>query len=161
MDKSAGKFLFKGILWIFQIVLGIVLIFALGGLLLGGYKIGNTEPGTRIIDGLSGIVYFGMYFITIRQLILLIRSSEESPFIIENVKRFKLMGICMLINSILECIMGYRIGRESGMIEIMATPSGALTPMMLVCIISSLMCFVMADVFKRAIQIKDENDLTI
>lgn len=161
MNKSAGKFLFKGVLWIFQIVLGGILIFTLGGLLFGAYKFGDAEPGARVIDALSGIIYFGMYFLIIRQLILIIRSSEESPFINENVKRFKLMGICMLINSILECIMGYGAGRHSSMIEIMATSNGALTPMMLVGIIASIMCFVMAGVFKKAIQIKDENDLTI
>ena len=161
MDKSAGKFLFKGVLWIFQVVIGIFLAYLLGGLIFGLYDFKSIEPGTRIIDALSGIIYLGMYFITIRQLILLIRSSEESPFINENVKRFKLMGICMLINSIVECIMGYGAARESGMIYIIATQNGALTPMMLVGIIASLMCFVMADVFKKAIQIKGENDLTI
>ena len=162
MDKSVGKYLFKAMLWIFQVGLGIMILsFVLMVFSTGLYLDDSMSKFENILILGMWLLYFSMYFIVIRKLILIVRSTEETPFINDNVKRFKLMGYCLLINSIIECIIGYKSGADASFQIMSIGGKGALTPPLIICIVASLMCFVMGDVFKKAIQIKDENDLTV
>lgn len=114
-----------------------------------------------LLNILLNALYLINYFITIKKLLSIIKTVETTPFVFDNVKRFKVMGYCLCINSIFEFIIGYKGSQNIGNIQILATNSGAITPAMMVCFISALMCFVIAEVFNKAISIKQENDLTI
>ncbi|MCC0636387.1 MULTISPECIES: DUF2975 domain-containing protein [unclassified Clostridioides] len=105
------------------------------------------------------IMYFSNYFIVILFLTFIINSNKYSPFILENVKRFKIMGYCLLINTIIECINGYSLNTSN--IRIFGTDNGGISPLMVISFIFSLMCFVIAETFNKAIKIKEDNDLTI
>lgn len=116
---------------------------------------------SMLANVLFSLMYFFNYFMVIRKLVSILKSIDDTPFVIDNVKSFKIMGYCLGVNSIFECIMGYSGDQDTGNIQILATNSGAFTPVMIVCIVSALMCFVIAEVFNRAIRIKEDNDLTI
>ncbi len=46
-------------------------------------------------------------------------------------------------------------------IQLIGSDNGAVTPIMVALFVTSLMCFVMSEVFDKAIKIKNDNDLTI
>lgn len=116
---------------------------------------------SMLMNVIFSIIYIFNYFMIVRKLLDILNSTETTPFIFDNVKRFKLMGYCLSINSIFECFMGYSGSQDVGNIQILATKNGAITPVMIICVISALMCFVIAEIFDKAIQIKEDNDLTI
>lgn len=113
-----------------------------------------------VVNIIVTFVYFFDYFNVSRHLLRIIKSCGETPFTKENVRSFNIMGVCLFINSIFECIMGYNAGRNSS-IQIFGSQSGAITPGMVICIVASLMCFVIGEAFDKAVKIKEENDLTI
>lgn len=113
----------------------------------------------KLITLTSRILYFSDYFIVILLLVFIINSTKYSPFILENVKRFKIMGYCLLINTIIECINGYSLNTSN--IRVFGTDSGGISPLMVISFIFALMCFVIAETFNKAIKIKEDNDLTI
>ena len=113
----------------------------------------------KVIALIARILYFSDYFIVILFLIFIINSTKYSPFVLENVKRFKVMGCCLLINTIIECINGYNLNTNN--IRIFGTDSGGISPLMVISFIFALMCFVIAETFDKAIKIKEDNDLTI
>lgn len=112
-----------------------------------------------VVDAMN-MLYFIGYLVVIIMLIQIINSTDNSPFIYKNVKRFRVMGVFLTINVVYECIRGYAGNKFSG-IQILSNGRGALSPLMMVGLISALMCFVMAEVFKKAVEIKNDNDLTI
>ncbi|MBY2479074.1 DUF2975 domain-containing protein [Clostridioides difficile] len=113
----------------------------------------------KLITLIARILYFSDYFIVILFLIFIINSTKYSPFIFENVKRFKIMGCCLLVNTIIECIIGY--GSNATPIMIFGDNNGGISPLMIISFIFALMCFVIAETFDKAIKIKEDNDLTI
>lgn len=114
----------------------------------------------HLIVAAINILYLVGYLVIIVMLIQIINSTNGSPFVINNVKRFRVMGVFLTINTIYECIKGYSANGNS-MIIIIGTGNGAISPIMVIGVISALMCFVMAEVFKKAVEIKNDNDLTI
>ena len=60
-----------------------------------------------------------------------------------------------------ECIIGYNAAAISKSVTIIGSDSGGITPPMIISLVSALMCFVMGEVFDKAIKIKNESDLTI
>lgn len=112
------------------------------------------------VNILFEFIYLFNYFNVSRYLLYIIKSCEETPFTKENVRSFNIMGVCLFINSIFECIMGYHAGQNNS-IQVFGSQSGAITPGMVICIVASLMCFVIGEAFDKAVKIKEENDLTI
>lgn len=114
----------------------------------------------HLVVGAMNMLYFIGYLVVIIMLIQIIDSTNNSPFIYKNVKRFRVMGVFLTINAVYECIRGYADNKFAG-IQIFSTGNGAISPLMMIGLISALMCFVMAEVFKKAVEIKNDNDLTI
>ncbi|MEG2016950.1 MAG: DUF2975 domain-containing protein [Clostridium sp.] len=120
----------------------------------------STIKMTGVFYMLVQFVYYLNYLLVVKMLIGIIKSTWETPFIIKNVKRFKVMACCLTVNVIFECIIGYGANKYSN-IQLFSNGKGAISPMMAIGIIAALMCFVMAEVFKKAVEIKNDNDLTI
>lgn len=158
---------------IFKMVILIILYFFLLGLffslfimslsipgsLIDALRISNIEPMSVLNVG-AQLVYLVNYLLVVKMLIGIIKSTWETPFIVKNVKRFKVMAWCLTINVAFECFMGYGASKYAS-IQIFSNGKGALSPIMIIGIIAALMCFVMAEVFDKAIKIKEDNDLTI
>ncbi|GAA0699326.1 DUF2975 domain-containing protein [Paraclostridium ghonii] len=112
----------------------------------------------RISSLIANLLYLSNYVLVSLCLIGIIESTDYTPFIFDNVKRFKKMGYCLFVNSIIECILGYNDPKH---IQFIGVNNGGITFPMIICIISALMCFVIGEVFDKAIKIKEENDLTV
>lgn len=157
MNNSFSKGVLTLILFFALLLLSISVVFGFGGMVP---QIISDFSFTKLFGVILNLIYFLNYAIVAKYLLNLIKTTETTPFIIENVKRFRIMGYCLMYNSIFECIMGYS-GNNVGNIQILATSNGAITVPMIICFLSALMCFVMGEIFDKAIKIKHENDLTI
>lgn len=113
----------------------------------------------KVIVLIVRILYFFDYFIVILFLIFIINSIKYFLFVFENVKRFKVMGCCLLINIIIECINGYNLNINN--IRIFGIDSGGILLFMVIFFIFVLMCFVIVEIFDKVIKIKEDNDLII
>ncbi len=154
---------------ILKMVILIILYFFLLGLffmslsipgsLIDALRTSNIEV-MSVLNIVAQLVYLVNYLLVVKMLIGIIKSTWETPFIVKNVKRFKVMAWCLTINVAFECFMGYGASKYAS-IQIFSNGKGALSPIMIIGIIAALMCFVMAEVFDKAIKIKEDNDLTI
>lgn len=154
---------------ILKMVILIILYFFLLGLffmslsipgsLIDALRTSNIEV-MSVLNVVAQLVYLVNYLLVVKMLIGIIKSTWETPFIVKNVKRFKVMAWCLTINVAFECFMGYGASKYAS-IQIFSNGKGALSPIMIIGIIAALMCFVMAEVFDKAIKIKEDNDLTI
>lgn len=107
--------------------------------------------------GLSFVVYLIYFFITY-DLRKIVYSTNLTPFCFDNVRRFKTIGYGMFMIGILDGIINFK--RKSGL-ELLATSYGSLKGSFIMYIILALMAFVLAEIFKNAVKIKEENDFTI
>lgn len=158
MKAKKSKEILSTLLYILLALTGISVIcmFIMGiSILFKDFHISN------VINLFTTTIYALNYFLVIMYLISIIESTYDTPFIISNVSKLKIMGYCLLINSIFECIIGYTSGSNNGFVQVIGSDNGAITPIMITLFITSLMCFVIAEVFDRAIEIKEDNDLTI
>ena len=157
MKATFSKNILNFILYFLLLVLGIGFI----GFPIMVIQNFNTVDLFSILNTMVNLIYISMYLIVVLFLIKIIKSTLITPFVKENVKRFKVMGCCLLVNTVFEFIIGYNIASISGGVTIIGSDSGGITPPMMICLISALMCFVLGEVFDKAVKIKNESDLTI
>ncbi|RDY28145.1 DUF2975 domain-containing protein [Romboutsia weinsteinii] len=124
------------------------------------FELASDYSFLKLVEFTFLVVYTCNFFIVTVKLILLLESSGSTPFIFDNVKRLKTMGYCLLFNSIYDCVMDFRLNLDAN-IRIFGTENGGISGPMIVCLLAALMCFVMAEIFDKAIKIKEEQDLTI
>ena len=86
--------------------------------------------------------------------------SSKDPFINNNIRSFRIIGYSILIMGIGDAIIRYPLPNNTG-VEIMATSHGSLKPIFLLYVTLSILALILADVFKMAVEIKEDNDLTI
>ncbi|MRZ80188.1 DUF2975 domain-containing protein [Paeniclostridium sordellii] len=157
MKATFSKDILNFILYFLLLALGIGFI---GFPIMVLQKVNNFDLFS-VFNAIITLVYILMYLTVVLCLIKIISSTLVSPFIKENVKRFKIMGCCLIVNTVFECIIGYNAATISKSVTIIGSDRGGITPPMIICLISALMCFVMGEVFDKAIKIKNESDLTI
>ncbi|MFZ5352504.1 MAG: DUF2975 domain-containing protein [Bacillota bacterium] len=114
----------------------------------------------------SGFMYaaFSALGIIFAYLMYLLRSITKSalnrqPFTMNNVKSFRKIGATLLAISFIDIILNY--GKSSGTRIIDINSVFIVTPDTLLIMILSCIAFVLAEVFRAAVEIKNENDLTI
>ena len=157
MKATFSKDILSFILYFLVLALGIGFI---GFPIMALQKFNNFDLFS-VFNAIINLVYILMYLTVVLCLIKIISSTLVSPFVKENVKRFKIMGCCLIVNTMFECIIGYNAAAISKSVTIIGSDSGGITPPMIICLISALMCFVIGEVFDKAIKIKNESDLTI
>lgn len=84
---------------------------------------------------------------------------NKNPFIDQNVVRFRRIGYNTLILAIAGAIMNGQ--NDTGTKIIHIKPIFSLNPELLLTIIFGVLALVLAEVFRMALEIKNENDLTI
>lgn len=85
---------------------------------------------------------------------------QKNPFTLNNVISFKKIGYYILAIGLIDAIINYPKPNLTGF-ELLANSHGSLKPIFFLYVILSFLAFILADVFKMAIEIKEENDLTI
>ncbi|WP_373600255.1 DUF2975 domain-containing protein [Paraclostridium bifermentans] len=143
-----------------------ILAFMLGTMLIVGififipYVLENIKDIKSLSFAISLLILLSSYLALTILLLNIVSHSKVSIFVNETVKNFKLMGVILLLDLIVEYISTIIIGVR-GMRFIDLAPGIFITPSMAIYFISSLICFVIADSFTSAIKIKNDNDLTI
>lgn len=140
------------------VMLGVILTILIGVIYL---KVAKGEFFHNIMGTIVGSAILMGYFITILTLKKIVESVKaKDPFVSDNVTYFRRIGIYILVIGIVEAIINYPIPNNSG-IEILATSNGSIKPIFFLYLVLSIMSFVLGDVFRMAMEIKDENDLTV
>lgn len=104
------------------------------------------------------VIGYIIIILTLKKILKSIRNRD--PFNTNNVTYFKKIGYYVLVTGIIYGIMSYPLTNNSGL-YIMKTSYGSLKPTFFLHLILSLLSFVISDTFKMAMEIKNENDLTV
>lgn len=108
-----------------------------------------------------GLIFAGSYILiifTLKKVLGLIRNRD--PFNPKNIVYLKRIGYYILIVGIMYGIISYPMINNSNF-DILATSYGSLKPTFFLHILLSLLSFIFSDIFKMAMEIKNENDLTV
>lgn len=147
----------KGVLNV--ILLDIILSFI--GIISYVFAEGNGGKIDTILRIIMRLIFFGGYFIIIFTLKKILESiREKDPFNRDNVVYFKRIGLYIFIVGVMDAIMNYPKPNHSGL-QIISTSYGSLKPIFFLYLVLSILSFILSDVFRMAMEIKDENDLTV
>jgi hypothetical protein len=105
-----------------------------------------------LLFALVSIVYSIFYYLIANNVIYIINSSKENPFVSENVKRFDKTGIYLIIVAILDFIKNHS--------NVLRADTDKISNVGFI-LLSGIICFVISNIIHKAIKIKDDNDLTI
>ena len=106
-------------------------------------------------------MFMGGYLITIINLKKIFDSLlKNNPFNLNNIIYFKKIGYSIFLIGIIDAILNYPKPNHS-YLHIMLTPYGSLKPTFFLYLVLSCLAFILGDVFRMAMEIQDENDLTI
>ena len=122
---------------------------------------GNAEIRNNILKLIVGLIILASYFMiifTLRKIIKSIRAKD--PFNPINILYFKRIGRYILMVGVIEAILRYPTPNTTGL-DILATSYGSLKPISFLYLVLSILSYVLSDVFGMAMEIKDENDLTV
>lgn len=151
MKRSVSTNFLRILLSIMLIVSGIVLV-AIVVMIFQDVK-SRFTIGSCIM-----FIFHLVYFLVIYNLRKIVFSTSLTPFCFENVRRFKTIGYSMLVIAVIDAIKKFRI--QSGL-EIFATKYGSLKGTFFMYFIVACMALVLAEIFEKAVRIKEENDSTI
>lgn len=147
----------KGILNI--ILLGTILSFV--GIISYALVEGNGRKIDTILRIVMGLIFSGGYFVIVFTLKKILESiRKKDPFNRDNIVYFKRIGYYIFIVGVMDAIMNYPNPNHSGL-QIISTSYGSLKPIFFLYLVLSILSFILSDVFRMAMEIKDENDLTV
>lgn len=155
MKRHLAMNFIKVLINIILFVIGIFLISLVIGSIYAAFVDKNDFLSVKtFINFVVGIIYF----LIIYNLRKIVYSINLTPFCSDNVKRFKIIGYCIFSLSIVDAIVNFKA--HSGF-EICSTKYGSLKGSFFLFLVLACMAFVLAEVFQKAIEIKEENDLTV
>lgn len=157
MEYKKRLSFFNGLLSIMLVFSIFPFISLMYQLYIGGVE-GITNNVFRMIVGLLIVIGYFMIVLTLKKIVHSIK--RKNPFISENVISFTKIGFYILLVGILDAILRYPIPNNSGL-EILATSYGDLKPIFFIYLVLSFLSYILSDVFRMAMEIKDENDLTV
>ncbi|EJO5348366.1 DUF2975 domain-containing protein [Clostridium botulinum] len=141
-----------------KIFLNIILFFLGCTFLFSIISIIKMPKEALSIKSIISFIVFILYFITIYTLKKILNSLYSNIFSLNNVKNFKIIGYCMLFLSFID---GFIKFKEKSNIQILSTSYGSLKVSCIFYLVLGFMALVLAEIFKKAVHIKNQNDLTI
>lgn len=158
MSNNLAKRILCTSLTIFAFMIGVFIII---GAITGIPYIFNNIDNTKAIVSSVDLFLIGVsFFFIMIELLKIVSNSNTTIFSHKNVKRFKIIGYILFVNSFIDYIF-FILNGLKGMRIIDLAPGVFVTPSMAIYFISALLCFVIADAFNKAINMKNDNDLTI
>lgn len=149
--------LLKGFL---NIMFGIISLILISFLFYFIYTIKEGKKYSILFILFSTLIFAG-YLIIISTLKKILNSILLSkPFNLNNINHFKRIGYAIFIIGLIDAAINYPNGLNLNF-QIMATSHGAVKPIFFLYVVLSILSFILGDVFRMAMEIKDENDLTI
>lgn len=121
----------------------------------------NRNLMNTVLTFIVAVIFFGGYFMVIFNLKKILSSIiQKNPFNFNNILYFKRIGYYILAVGVIDAVINYTKTGDSGFVLI-GTSNGALKPIFFLYLVLSILSFILADVFRMAKEIKDENDLTV
>lgn len=148
MKKHLSISFSKVFLNIILYLLGLLLVFFITDILCSGI---NTNLFSWFIACLT-------YLLIIYNLRKIVYSADSMPFSFDNVKRFKKIGCYMIVIAVIDGITNWKVQSHFNLFYI---GSGSLKGSFIIYLILSCIAFVLSEIFEKAVEIKNENDLTI
>lgn len=99
-----------------------------------------------------------IYFLIIYDLRKIVYSTNLTPFCTDNVKRFKRIGYSMFLMALIDGVSNFHVKSN---FELFATSYGSLKGSFLMYFILACIALVLSEIFEKAVEIKNENDLTV
>ncbi|ABS32636.1 DUF2975 domain-containing protein [Clostridium botulinum] len=137
--------------------------------MLGKYGFMTLFAPEKIPDGFPNIILFlfttGVYIVVAWNLLKIVFSIDSTPFSLKNVKNFKIIGYLMLFLSLIdaiESIVNFKKSDDLVALGIILDKGiVGIRPSCILYLVLGIMALVLAEIFKKAVKIKNENDLTI
>lgn len=107
------------------------------------------------------MIYLFNFFMIIKNILYIITYLDNNPFTYESVKSFKVMGYCLILNAMIEFIIDGKSSLGIETLQFINLNNGFINTTMMVCFISSMICFMISEVFSKIIKEKDNNNLMI
>ncbi|WP_122640375.1 DUF2975 domain-containing protein [Romboutsia sp. Marseille-P6047] len=105
------------------------------------------------------MIYLFNFFMIIKKILYIITYLDNDPFTYESVKSFKLMGYCLILNAIIELIIGDKSVLSISTLLYLNLSKGFMNTTMVICFVSSMVCFMISEVFSKIVKEKDNNNL--
>jgi len=155
-NKKRIRFLnvLLNIILAFTMLLFIILIFS-------QFYTENSSIRNIILEIVLGLIFYGGYFMitfTLKKILKSVR--DKTPFNLDNIMYFKRIGYYIFIVGVTDAIINYPKPTNLGF-EIMSTQYGSLKPIFFLYLVLSILSLILSDVFRMAMEIKEENDLTV
>ncbi|EPY2307060.1 DUF2975 domain-containing protein [Clostridium sporogenes] len=146
----------------------VLLIIIIFGCIAGLWKYGliSLFAPKELPDKFTNILLLlfitGVCLISAWNLLKIVFSIEHTPFTLENVKSFKIIGYLMVLLSLIDCIVNFKKSNNFMIVGIMLDDGIiGIRANCILYLVLGIIALVLAEIFKKAVQIKDENDLTI
>ncbi|MGO5074059.1 DUF2975 domain-containing protein [Clostridium sporogenes] len=142
-------------------ILLVLIVFVCGIMLFQFGLMGLFAPKElfhNISSILASLLIIAVYLVIAWNLLKIVYSIESNPFTLKNVKSFKIIGYLMIFLSIIDGIVNFK---KKSNFQIIGIEYGSIKGSCILYLIVGLMALVLAEIFKKAVHIKDENDLTI
>jgi hypothetical protein len=110
------------------------------------------------INTCIGRILASIYFLIVYDLRKIVYSTNLTPFYLDNVKRFKRIGYYMVLMAVIDGIVNWN--KESNF-NLIGTQSGSLKGSFIMYIILECIALVLSEIFKQAIEITNENNITV
>ena len=124
-------------------------------------RLGSSFNIERLLLFVSKAVFYIGFFIIIINLKRILKSiGDRAPFHSKNILYLRRIGYYILAIGIIDIIISYPKPNYSD-ISILATTYGSIKPISFFYMILSILAFILSDVFRIAMEIKKENDLTV
>lgn len=140
-----------GFIWWGLIVLTVILVFIPGARPVG--TAASLQDNILTITT-AAVILFAIF--RLRQILASI--INKNPFNRENVERFKQLGYLIFLVGVIDTVITFP---APGKTLLIGTPYGGITPEIFIYIILGFLALTLAEVFSQALQIKEENELTI
>lgn len=106
-------------------------------------------------------IIFPLFSVILYKIHTIIKSLSSNPFTENNIKNFKIIYRCMMIITLLNGLFTYPLYSPDTGLEILKTSYGKLKPSCILYFVLAVVSLTLSYIFEKAVEIKNENDLTV
>lgn len=120
----------------------------------------NRKSNTTIYYNLYSSTVCILFSFIVYKIYSVIKSLKSNPLTENNIKNFKIIYRCMVVIAILNGIFTYTLP-DNPTFQFLQTSYGSVKPTCILYFILAVVALTLSYIFEKAIEIKNENDLTV
>lgn len=121
----------------------------------------SEYPKMYLYSNIYTSILFPLFSVILYKMHIIIKSLSSNPFTENNIKNFKIIYRCMMIITILNGFFTYPLYSPDTGLEILQTSYGKLKPSCILYFVLAVAALTLSYIFEKAVEIKNENDLTV